>query len=88
VKIDRSFVFDIAENEKSRQIIRYISAVATALGVAVIAEGVETQEQEVVLRDLGCCALVQGYRYSAPVRSSNFEVLLETQDEAMRLRAG
>jgi diguanylate cyclase (GGDEF)-like protein len=79
VKIDRSFVFDITDSEESRRVVRYIAAVATAMGVDVIAEGVETAQQESWLRDLGCCALAQGYRYSKPVNGAEFGLLLEAQ---------
>lgn len=90
VKIDRSFVYDIADSEESRQVVRYIAAVATAMGVEVIAEGVETAQQESWLRELGCCALAQGYRYSKPVDAAEFEGLLAAQarERLGELRAG
>ena len=79
IKIDRSFVFDIVEREESREVVNYINAIATAMDVEVIAEGVETEEQERYLWQLGCCTLLQGYRYSKPVQASEAEALLDAQ---------
>ena len=79
VKIDRSFVFDIASREESREMVNYINAVASAMDVEVIAEGVETEEQERCLSHLGCCTLLQGYRYSKPVQAVDAEALLQSQ---------
>ena len=86
IKIDRSVVFDIAEREESRELVNYINAVATAMEVEVIAEGVETEEQERSLWTLGCCTLLQGYRYSKPVEAAEAERLLQAQfDRKARL---
>jgi predicted signal transduction protein with EAL and GGDEF domain len=79
VKIDRTFVFDIVESEESRDMVSYIAAVASAMEVEVIAEGVETEQQERTLTDLGCCTLLQGYRYSRPVKAIEAEALLQSQ---------
>ncbi|HUR91352.1 MAG TPA: EAL domain-containing protein [Gemmatimonadaceae bacterium] len=79
IKIDRSFVFDITERAASREIVSYINAIAMAMEVEVIAEGVETEEQERCLSMLGCCTLVQGYRYSKPLAASGAEALLQLQ---------
>jgi diguanylate cyclase (GGDEF)-like protein len=66
LKIDRSFVNDIATNDHDRRLIDGIIALAARLGVDVIAEGVETEEQADTLRALGC-ASAQGYLYSRAV---------------------
>ena len=66
VKIDRSFIRDLAEgNEESRAIVQAIVSLATALKVSTTAEGVETQEQLELVRAAGCIEY-QGYLFSQP----------------------
>jgi diguanylate cyclase (GGDEF)-like protein/PAS domain S-box-containing protein len=66
LKIDRSFIKDIPDDINDVEITGAIIAMAQKLGLKVIAEGVETQEQVAFLRDNGCY-LVQGYYYSKPL---------------------
>ncbi len=66
LKVDRSFVRDIAHDEASASIARAIIAFGSALGLKVIAEGVESHDQYVILRGCGCDEL-QGYLFSRPV---------------------
>jgi diguanylate cyclase (GGDEF)-like protein/PAS domain S-box-containing protein len=66
VKIDRSFVAHIGENEHDRAITACIIDLADKLGMQVVAEGVETAHQLAILRRLGC-ATGQGYHWSRPV---------------------
>jgi diguanylate cyclase (GGDEF)-like protein len=63
LKIDRSFVDKLGESGQSRAVVRSITALAQALGLSTIAEGVETREQLDSLRSLGCDE-VQGYFYA------------------------
>lgn len=65
LKIDRTFVQDISAATGDVPIVRALVALAHGLDLAVVAEGVETEEQEQVLRALGC-DLGQGFRYAAP----------------------
>ena len=65
IKIDRSFVADMLTDAKSAKIVIIIVNLALALGVSVVAEGVETQEQASHLTDLGCHEL-QGYFFGRP----------------------
>jgi EAL domain-containing protein (putative c-di-GMP-specific phosphodiesterase class I) len=65
LKIDQSFVFDVDRKEESAAIVRAILALAQALGLDVVAEGVETAEQLARLREMGCAKL-QGYYFAAP----------------------
>jgi EAL domain-containing protein (putative c-di-GMP-specific phosphodiesterase class I) len=65
VKIDRDFIAGIAGDHQSRLIIQAIVQMAHSLGLRVVAEGVETEEQEIFLRSIGC-RHVQGYRYGRP----------------------
>ena len=65
IKIDRSFVSSLLTNPNSATIIRAIIGLGRGLGVPLIAEGVETEEQLAFLRDEGC-AQAQGYLIGAP----------------------
>ncbi|VXB26159.1 GGDEF domain-containing protein [Pseudomonas sp. 8AS] len=71
LKIDRSFVDGLPEGERDGQIARAIIAMAHSLGLAVIAEGVETQAQLDFLREHGCDE-VQGYLFGKPMQASQF----------------
>ena len=72
LKIDRSFVIDMIENDKSRYIVEKIIQLSHKLGITVVAEGVEEKEQVDYLRSIECDT-VQGYYYSKP---DNFENII------------
>ncbi len=75
VKIDRSFVSDITSDPDDAAIVQAIIAMTDALGLNVIAEGVETEAQRDFLIEHGCHAF-QGYLFSKPVAVEEFEALL------------
>jgi diguanylate cyclase (GGDEF)-like protein/excisionase family DNA binding protein len=75
IKIDREFTTGVAEDEGDRHILRAIVSMASAMEVAVIAEGVETREQARWLRHLGI-KLVQGYAFGRPAPADTTEALL------------
>jgi diguanylate cyclase (GGDEF)-like protein/PAS domain S-box-containing protein len=75
IKIDRSFVNDIAKGGESMAIVKAIIDLARALDIAVVAEGVETEEQLKRLVAEGCNE-VQGYYFSKPAPIENFEKIL------------
>ena len=75
VKIDQSFVRDMALHTRDQAIIGTIVAMANSLGLSVIAEGVETTQQRDLLVSRGC-GLFQGYLYGEPVSAAAFEALL------------
>ncbi|MCP3773244.1 EAL domain-containing protein [Paenibacillus sp. MZ04-78.2] len=81
LKIDQSFVRDIAHGSSGASIVATIVAMAHHLGLQVIAEGVETQEQIDFLRDKKC-DLVQGYYYSRPLPPDEFERFLKNMDRS------
>jgi EAL domain-containing protein (putative c-di-GMP-specific phosphodiesterase class I) len=66
LKIDRSFVRELGVKPESKAIVSAIIALAQALKINVIAEGVETQRQLEILRGLGCTQM-QGYLFSKPM---------------------
>ena len=72
LKIDRSFVDGLPSGEQDAQIARAIIAMAHSLNLAVIAEGVETQEQLDFLREHRCDE-VQGYLFGRPMPANRFE---------------
>jgi diguanylate cyclase (GGDEF)-like protein/PAS domain S-box-containing protein len=76
LKIDRSFVRDILTDACSGAIAAAIISLGGAMGLPVIAEGVETEEQRVYLARLGCHAF-QGYLTSRPLPLAEFESLLD-----------
>lgn len=75
LKIDRSLVCDVNDNDTSRRITSAIVAMGKALKMIVLAEGVETDEQNRLLTDLGC-DLAQGYYYSKPCPANEIETML------------
>jgi len=75
LKIDRTFIKDIPDDEVDMEITAAIVAVAHNLKLKVIAEGVETLEQQAFLMKLGC-DLGQGYLYSKPVTEKAFMALV------------
>jgi len=78
LKIDKSFVDNVADNLDDQAIIKAIIGMGQALGQKIISEGVETQSQLDFLKSVNC-DIVQGYYYSKPVPAAGFEALLQSQ---------
>jgi EAL domain-containing protein (putative c-di-GMP-specific phosphodiesterase class I) len=76
LKIDQSFVRDIATDSSDRALVLTIITMAKSLDLSVIAEGVETEEQRQFLMENNCTDY-QGYLFSKPVPVSEFEALLK-----------
>ena len=75
IKIDQSFVRDIATDQNDAAIVQTIIAMAGTMGLDVIAEGVETEAQLEFLELRGCHAF-QGYLFGRPVPIERFEELV------------
>lgn len=75
LKIDQSFIRDITSDSSGRTIILTIIAMARALNLEIIAEGVETDAQLAFLRNYGCDHY-QGYYFSKPLPIHEFEIML------------
>jgi diguanylate cyclase (GGDEF)-like protein len=75
IKIDRAFIEGMQEAANSEAIVTAMVAMSHALGKTVIAEGVETVEQEDILRRLGCDE-AQGFLYSPPLEAAAFASLV------------
>ena len=76
LKVDRSFVAGLGSNDGDTAIVTGTIALAHSLGLRVVAEGVETEEQLERLRLLRC-DLAQGYHFSEPVTDAEFDRFLE-----------
>jgi diguanylate cyclase (GGDEF)-like protein len=75
IKIDRSFVRDLPDDTEDQAIAQAIISMGRALGMTIVAEGVETPEQEAFLRNHGCDEM-QGYLFSRPVPPEQMANLL------------
>ena len=75
LKLDMQFVRNAFKDGRDTRMIEVIIDIANHLSVPVIAEGVETEEQMIALRELGC-EIVQGYYFSKPVPVASFEAFL------------
>jgi diguanylate cyclase (GGDEF)-like protein len=79
LKIDRAFVRDLLQDTCGGAIAQAIVSLSFAMGLPVLAEGVESEEQREFLATLGC-HLYQGYLFSRPVPVEEFEKLLARQE--------
>jgi EAL domain-containing protein (putative c-di-GMP-specific phosphodiesterase class I) len=90
LKIDRSFVQDILTDPSDAAIAQTIISLSRTMGLSVIAEGVETEEQRGFLVDLGCDSY-QGFLFSRPLPPDEIQILLADRGKASqssRKRAG
>jgi diguanylate cyclase (GGDEF)-like protein/PAS domain S-box-containing protein len=87
LKIDRSFVRDIVNDASDAAIVAAIISLAHSLGLSVVAEGVEQQDQLIYLASCGC-DIVQGYMVSPPMRAEALTSLLQARPAPAPARAG
>jgi c-di-GMP phosphodiesterase Gmr len=67
IKIDRSFITNIHERKRSQSVLKAIESLANALGMSVVAEGVETLEELAYLRTMTRIRIAQGFYYAKPI---------------------
>jgi EAL domain-containing protein (putative c-di-GMP-specific phosphodiesterase class I) len=72
LKIDQSFIRNVSDDPNDMIVVQTIIAMATALGLEVVAEGVETEANRAILERNGCAAY-QGYLFSRPLPLAEFE---------------
>lgn len=75
LKIDRSFVENVARDSSGQQIVRSMIGLAQGLGLNIVAEGVETEEQRQWLMNNGC-AMMQGYLFARPFKPADYYMFL------------
>jgi len=78
LKVDRSFVQDVTTSPDDAAIVRAVISLGHSLGLAVVAEGVETEAQVEWLRRERC-EQIQGYVFSRPLPAAQFEALLRSR---------
>ena len=86
LKIDRTFISGMDGDDESREIVKTIITLAHSLGLKVVAEGIERQEQMAALKEVGC-ELGQGYLFSKPADAASMEQLMASRYTAKRSRA-
>ncbi len=79
VKIDKAFLDSVLKNQEQFKIIKAIIQMAKTLNLSTLAEGIETLEQQNLLKSLGCDA-IQGYLISKPLMSKEFIQLIQNQN--------
>ena len=80
IKLDMSFTRTL---EQHKQIVQMVISLAHALGHRAVAEGIETEQQKDLLRDMGC-DYIQGYYYSKPLPEADFRAYLKKEADAGR----
>lgn len=79
LKIDRTFVWDLEDSDRDRNLVASIVTLAHNLDIKVVAEGVENRNQVDALRDMGC-EEIQGFIFSRPVPPWDIETMLNIKD--------
>jgi diguanylate cyclase len=85
LKIDRSFVVGMTQDEDSFTIVKSIISLAHSLRLVVVAEGVETEEQAALLLELGCDQM-QGFLISRPLPPQQVPELLRQQNQTAQIK--
>jgi diguanylate cyclase len=75
LKIDRSFIIDVATHDKDRAIVQTVVTLGHSLGMDVVAEGIETVDQHRILQHAGC-DIYQGFLFSKAIPPESFEAMV------------
>jgi EAL domain-containing protein (putative c-di-GMP-specific phosphodiesterase class I) len=76
LKIDKVFVDDVVTNPHTSLLLGAIISLANALDYELVAEGVETRDQALIMHGLGC-QIIQGYLFSRPLPSDKIPALID-----------
>jgi EAL domain-containing protein (putative c-di-GMP-specific phosphodiesterase class I) len=79
LKIDRVFIEQLEHHDRGEVLVNGFIALAHAMGLVAIAEGIENSTQAAIVRELGC-SLAQGFLFSRPLRPEDLETLLAEPD--------
>ena len=82
IKLDRSFILDIVTSDRDLAIVKSVMTLAEELGLSVVAEGVETQDQVDSLISIDC-QYAQGYHFAYPLREDQWMLLLSAYNNAL-----
>jgi diguanylate cyclase (GGDEF)-like protein/PAS domain S-box-containing protein len=82
LKIDKAFVNDLTSSDRAEAIVKAIIALGHSMGITIVSEGVETQQQKTHLLSLGC-TLLQGYLIARPIECGELEALVFTRHGAL-----
>lgn len=85
IKIDQSFIRELAFDSRQQQITRALINLSQAMGIETVAEGVETREQADLLQSFGC-DIAQGFLFSHALTASDAEQLLRSSEHIFRTR--
>ena len=77
IKIDKSFINNIVDDVKSREIVKFMIEFSKEIGLEVVAEGVDNQKQVDILKKFKCDT-IQGFYYSEPLPRNEFEKFIAT----------
>jgi diguanylate cyclase (GGDEF)-like protein len=75
IKLDRTFVVNLAEDSHDAAIVRAVNEMADTIGIAVVAEGIESEQQAILASELGC-GYAQGFHFAEPTPPSEIPELL------------
>lgn len=81
LKLDIRFLQNLGDSRKKLMMIKLMLDIAAHLEVPVVAEGIETEDQYIMLRDLGC-DIIQGYYFARPIPPAEFEALMKENNNA------
>jgi len=84
LKVDRSFIRNLPEGSEDKAITEAIISMGKMLSLTVVAEGVETEEQEKFLRE-HICDEMQGFYFSKPIKAEDFAELLRKHDSVLKM---
>lgn len=85
LKIDRSFMLDVIDNDDARSIVKSIIRLAHTLNLSVIAEGIESAEQLAILFE-NDCDYAQGYYFSEPIHADAFEAFFLKRNNILKFK--